>query len=337
MGKKILKATHEGVLKLNDTLLEVAVLEDDSRIIKQAAVFRALDRPPRGNSRVINTPVFMDAQNLQPYVNEELRVMINKVEYIDHNGKMQEGYNAMILPLVCDLYLKAREAGVIKLPNQIATAHKAEVLVRSLAKVGIIALVDEATGYQHDREKDALQKILKAYISEELLPWQKRFPDIYYKELFRLNGWDYTVKDIKRRPQIIGKWTNTLIYEQLPEGVLNELKEKTPKSPKGNRIARFHQSLTEDIGHPALSAQITQIVTLFQVSDNMKQMWAQFNKLKRRQSRQLELPFDFDDDGHTLVETKKEETTVFDKSLKRALDYNPHKEEKKTIDEEDEF
>ena len=79
------------------------------------------------------------------------------------------------------------------------------------------------------------------------------------------------------------------------------MKEKTPKSPKGNRIARFHQSLTEDIGHPALSAQITQIVTLFQVSDNMKQMWAQFNKLKRRQSRQLELPFDFDDDGLAKV------------------------------------
>lgn len=344
MGKKILKATHEGVLKLNDTLLEVAVLEDDSRIIKQAAVFRALDRPPRGNSRMINIPVFMDAQNLQPYINEEFRAVINKVEYIDHNGKMQEGYNAMILPLVCDLYLKAREAGVIKQPNQIATAHKAEILIRSLAKVGIIALVDEATGYQHDREKDELQKILKAFISEELLPWQKRFPDIYYKELFRLNGWDYTVKDIKRRPQIIGKWTNTLIYEQLPEGVLNELRVKTPKSLKGNRIARFHQNLTEDIGHPALAAQITQIVTLFQISDNMKQMWAQFNKLKSRQSGQLELPFGFDDDGHTIVEGKKQttiekkdnQTKTLDQSLKKALEYNPHSVAKETFDE-DEF
>mgnify|MGYP003561277120 CR=1 FL=1 len=52
--------------------------------------------------------------------------------------------------------------------------------MRAFARVGITALVDEATGYQYERENDELQKILKAYISEELLPWQKRFPDIFY-------------------------------------------------------------------------------------------------------------------------------------------------------------
>ena len=72
--------------------------------------------------------------------------------------------------------------------------------MRSFARVGIIALIDEATGYQHEREQDELQKLLKAYIAEELLPWQKRFPDVFYQELFRLNGWDYTVRGIKRRP-----------------------------------------------------------------------------------------------------------------------------------------
>ena len=70
--------------------------------------------------------------------------------------------------------------------------------MRAFARVGITALVDEATGYQYEREHDELQKILKAYISEELLPWQKRFPDIFYKELFRLNGWNYTVNGIKK-------------------------------------------------------------------------------------------------------------------------------------------
>lgn len=70
--------------------------------------------------------------------------------------------------------------------------------MRVFARVGITALVDEATGYQYDREKNELQKILKAYIAEDLLPWQKRFPDIYYKELFRLNGWDFTVNGIKK-------------------------------------------------------------------------------------------------------------------------------------------
>ena len=79
-------------------------------------------------------------------------------------------------------------------------ADQCELLIRSFAKIGIIALVDEATGYQYTREKNELQKILKAYISPELLPWQSRFPPIFYTELFRLNGWDYTVSGIKKRP-----------------------------------------------------------------------------------------------------------------------------------------
>lgn len=293
-----LQAKYEGTLNLGNALLDVAVLENGQRIIKQAAVFKALDRPARGNSRVIGIPTFMDAKNLQPYVNEYVKGVIKKVEYLDIKGSAQQGFDCMILPAVCDVYLRAREDGVL-LPTQIDTAQKAEVLMRSLARVGITALVDEATGYQYDREYDELQKILKAYISEELLPWQKRFPDVFYKELFRLNGWNYTVNGIKKRPGVIGKWTNTIIYEELPKGVLEELKNKTPKNASGNRTERYHQYLSEDIGEPNLEKQINKAVTLFQVSDNMKQFWSNFKKMKERQVGQLEISFEFDEKGHT--------------------------------------
>ena len=135
--------------------------------------------------------------------------------------------------------------------------------------------------------------------SRRILPWQKRFPDAFYQELFRLNGWDYTVRGIKRRPGIIGKWTNKLIYEQLPPGVLDELKRRTPKS------ARLHQNLTEDIGQPELAAQITQVVTIFRISDNMSQVWSHMERLHSRQAGQLELPFEFDENGHTLPSDDK--------------------------------
>jgi hypothetical protein len=290
MKEKKLKSTHEGILQLGSASLEVAVLENGSRIIGHNAVFRALDRPQRGNSRVIGVPAFMDAANLQPFVDEQLMSVIKKVEYFDKNGKEQQGFDANI---------RAREAGAITQTGQLETAKKAEILVRSLAKVAIAALIDEATGYQYTREKDELQKILKAYIAEELLPWQKTFPDVFYRELFRLNGWDYTVNGIKKRPGVIGTWTNKLIYEQLPDGVLEELREKTPKSESGNYTARFFQSLTPDTGNPHLTAQIQQVVTLFQLSDNMRHMWDQFEKLKIRQNGQLQLPFQFDEKGHT--------------------------------------
>lgn len=142
-GKQLsekLYATHEGKLNLNNSVLDVAILNNGQRILTQSAVFKVLDRPSRGNSRVIGIPTFMDAKNLQPLISEDLRGVINKIEYKGLNDTIQIGFDANILPLVSDLYLKARELGVIKTSAQLATAQKAEILVRSLAKIGVMYL-----------------------------------------------------------------------------------------------------------------------------------------------------------------------------------------------------
>lgn len=204
----------------------------------------------------------------------------------------------------------------------------------ALSIVGIIAMIYDATGYQYEREKDEHQKIYVLYLSEKLLPWQKKFPNDFYKELFRLNGWEYTVHGINKRPSIIWKWTKTLIYDQLPKGIIEELEKRTPKSKSGNYTACFHKSLSEDIGHPALDSQITQVLTIFRLSDNMAQMKPQFNKLKQRKQGQLFLPFNFDDNGYTIEpknESKQNEKQSkkyeIDSFLSQALNYNPKEKE----------
>ena len=158
---------------------------------------------------------------------------------------------------------------------------------------------------------------------------------MFYKELFRLNGWDYTVNGIKKSPGVIGKWTNILVYDQLPKGVLDELKKKTPRSKSGNKTARYHQYLTLDVGEPNLSNAINQAITVFMLSSSMKEMWYNFNRLKERQQGQLSLPLtvDFDEKGHLKEEKDSTEDvnsqkrlSQFDTALKKALDYNPNKE-----------
>jgi len=255
--------------------------------------------------------------------------VINKVEYIDKKGRIQEGYDATILPLVSDLYLKAREAGVIKLPSQQETAKKAEILVRSLAKLGITALIDEATGYQYEREKDELQKILKAYISEELLQWQKRFPDEFYKEIFRLNGWgELTVSGINahQRQGVIGTWTKKLIYQQLPKGVLQELINKTPKTADGKLAKKLHQSLTPELGHPHLEKQLVSVITLMNISNDWKEFLKYFNK----KFGQQELDFQNSETQQKLIEPKKKQLPItdFNANLKGLLAVPPPKKEK---------
>lgn len=292
---------YRGELDLNGIKIPCYVLEDGTRIISGRGMQESLkmvdveDGQKTSGARLTR---YFNQKTLNPFFFKYLASGHFEPIICKDGDKRINGYKAEALADICDVFLQARKEIELS-ARQAIIAEQCEILMRAFARVGITALVDEATGYQYDRERDELQKILKAYISEELMPWQKRFPDIFYKELFRLNGWNYTVNGIKKRPGIIGKWTNTIIYEELPSGVLDELKRKTPKNSSGNRTERYHQYLTDDIGEPNLEKQINKMVTLFQVSDNMKHFWQNFKKMKERQIGQMEIPFEFDENGHT--------------------------------------
>lgn len=94
---------------------------------------------------------------------------------------------------------------------------------------------------------------------------------------------------INKRPSVIDRWTNQFIYEQLPKGVLEELKAKTPK---GKYKAKFFQSLTPDIGHPKLNSQIYEVVGIMKISDNWQDFISNFNRKLNREKGLLEIDFD---------------------------------------------
>jgi hypothetical protein len=179
-------------------------------------------------------------------------------------GVMAEGFRAEVLPLICDIYLDARSAGLLTPPQQ-AIAQNAELLVRAFARVGIVALVDEATGYQRDRASDALSKILEAFITKELQPWVKTFPDEFYAELFRLRGLNFPGDTVKR-PQYFGYLTTDIIYDRIAPGVKDELKKSTPKAPSGRLSQHLHRRLTPDLGHPKLREHMASVVTIMKLS-----------------------------------------------------------------------
>ena len=160
--------------------------------------------------------------------------------------------------------------------RQQMVAAKAAILMRGLAHVGIIALVDEATGYQDERARDALARILEAFVARELRKWIKTFPADFYRELFRLRGWKYTGK--VQRPAYVGHLTNDLVYARLAPGVLVELRRINPVNEHGNRKNKHHQWLTEDLGHPKLLQHLSALVALMRAS----QTWEQFKEMVNR-------------------------------------------------------
>lgn len=281
MSEKILKATHEGTLHLGNIEIPCAVLENGQRVLTQSGFMKALGRARQAKGRQyydgdVNMPAFLTAKNLKPFIPNELEVTSSQIEFKPLKGARAFGYAAEILPKVCDVFIDADDAGKLT-HNQKHIGITAKIIMRGLAHVGVVALVDEATGYQEVRDKMALQAILDAYLKKELAAWAKRFPDEFYREMFRLRGWKWRGMSVNR-PSVVGKYTNDLIYERLAPGILKELRERNPRDEKGQRKNRHHQWLTEDVGHPALAQHLHAVIGFMRASAT----WDQFYRLMQR-------------------------------------------------------
>jgi hypothetical protein len=293
-GTGVAQATHAGELQIGDTLVTCAVLDGGIRVINQGTMLVALGRNRRPKGGDAGTILF--AANLQPYIPETLREIIDEpIQYRTPTGTRALGYPATVLPEICEIYLEARNDGVL-LKSQERAAHAAEILVRGLARIGIIALVDEATGYQEVRARQELQKILEAYVQTEFRPWIKTFPDDFFKEIYRLQGWEYRPGTSKRTPYV-GKLVNKYVYEQLPPGVLEELREINPRQANGYRRRKHHQHLTADTGNSHLDRQISHVTMLLRIAKNRHEFEDLFERAFPPLQPRLPLEIDYDKQG----------------------------------------
>jgi len=335
VGKKRAKIQYKGQIEIADFKISCAVLDSGERILVDRSLATALGIKGGGAywqkkkaKKGALLPEYVSAKYLAPFISDEAFTRLSEpIVYEDEDGNINEGIPATVLIDICDIWQQADKKGALEnKPNAKAAANNAYIIFKGFAKVGITALVDEATGYQFDRERQELQAILKAYISEELLLWEKKFPDVFYKQIFKLNGWDFTVNGIKKRPSVIGTWTNNLIYKQLPKGVLEELRKRTPKNEKGKRKHRFHQLLSLNIGNPDLQRQLSSVITIMKLSKDWDHFLDQFNQIYGQ--TKLDLKFD-EIDKKLNDKPVDEDLSNFNKNLNKALNHNPRKKEDK--------
>lgn len=295
--KALPKVTHgssERPLRIGDAEIPCYVLEDGTRVLSQRGTLAGLTLSQgsaggAGGDRLVR---FVQGKAISPYVSDTLMALIENPIHFRHSGGggTAFGYPATILPEICDSVLAARNAGALQ-QQQLRIAQQCEELVRAFAKVGIVALVDEATGYQEDRDRDELHRLLEVYLSEERLAWAKRFPDEFYHQIYRLRGWSWPPTG-RAKPPLLGHITNDVVYDRLPDGVLPKLRELNPTDEDSKRRKyKHHQFLSTEVGQPDLRDHILQILPLMKVSKT----WEGFKKLidtvfpKKGDQRNLEL------------------------------------------------
>ena len=281
-GDSLPFATHglpDHPLKIGNVEIECYVLDDGTRVLSQAGFQEAMGKHRKANVRRSDgeeqLPAFLQGKSINPFIDADLVQKSRPVKFRTPQGVIANGYRAEILPAVCEVYLQARDAGVLN-PQLDHVAKQAEILIRGLANVGIIALVDEATGYQRDRARDELAKILEAFVAKEIQKWLKTFDLEFYELICDLRG--EPIERAKRRPAYFGKLTNNLVYQRLAPGVLQKLQEVNPITEGGRRKSHHHRFLTTDIGHPKLREHLSGLISAMRFAKVMGIKWDSFLK-----------------------------------------------------------
>lgn len=267
-----------GFVTIGKMKIPVAVLYPESenpiRVIVQREIVGLLTGNKKGGF-----DRYLKPENLQKYVPEKFRgkqfsETLQTFKINGQAGRSAQAFEATDLIDLCEMYMRARTDHKL-LPTQKNLAIQAEIIVFAFAKAGIIATIDEATGYQEVRDKKAIEKIVNMYVDEGLRKWAKRFPDDFYKQIFRLNGWHYEPTKVKK-PQVIGKWTNKIVYSRFPKGVLAKLQDKNPiiKDSAGKTYREFqHHRFFKEIGNIELAEYISNAIFLMRTTTNMRKFW----------------------------------------------------------------
>ncbi|WP_342617246.1 P63C domain-containing protein [Rhodoferax sp. GW822-FHT02A01] len=280
----LLKATHgsaEKPLRLGDIEIPCYVLEDETRVLSQRGLLSGLGMA-KGSTTSGDDQLTVLANTLlaSDLLDPEKALLLKKpIEFKPkHGGRAAHGYPATVLADLCEAVLESRSKGT--LPAKLhGLAKQCEILIRGFARVGIIALVDEATGYQKDRARDSLAKILETWVAKELQPYVRTFPPEFYEEMFRLRGLPYPPENPKFRPQYFGVLTNDIVYERLAPGLLEELKKQSAKDEKK---AHLHRRLTLEVGHPRLKEHLASVTTAMKLSSDYQDFIGKLNRIHPR-------------------------------------------------------
>lgn len=285
---RLVQATHgsdDRPLRVGDIEIPAYVLEDGRRVLAQRGMITALGMKPGGSSHGRDRMVkFATQDRLKSFTSDKLKPgTLTPIEFRTPDGRRTLGYEATLLADICDAVLEARKQGALTEKQQ-HVAKQCEILVRAFARVGIIALVDEATGYQDDRAKDALAKILEQFIAKELRPYVKTFPTDFYKEMFRLREWRWPdlPADQRKRPILVGKLTDNIVYDRLAPGVKQRLKELIGRDESGRLRTKMFRRLTEDIGDPKLKEHLYAVIALMKAADTWPQFMAMLDRSLKR-------------------------------------------------------
>jgi hypothetical protein len=256
---KVICGSSDRPMRIKALGIEVPcyVIEGERRVFVQRGMVDALGMSRGsaggGGDRLAN---FITGERIKPFVPKELSEVITApIKFRAPNGSIAYGYDAEALHQVCLSILAARREGKLQ-KQQDHIAVRCELLIAAWSLAGIVSAVDEATGYQYVRAKTAIEDIIDKWLVKELQPWKKQFPVDYYRRVHELNQWPFN-PDSAKRPGVVGRWTNDIVYDRLGPGLREQLHDYAGRDEKGRLKHHLYKYLTGNHGIPELKRNVS--------------------------------------------------------------------------------
>lgn len=286
--QRLPKATYRGYLTFGTVDIPCYVLDNGQRVIGRTSLTEWLTGIKGGGhlEQYVGITALSAFLNLESVIDRMVSFRLSEVEGL---GRSAKGLPADLVIEICQAFVATLEAStqpnseVVLTPRQTEIAIKASMFVAGCAKVGLDALIDEATGNQYERAADALQLKLRMYLADEMRQWEKTFPDELWKEFGRLTNWKGAVT---KRPKYWGKLVMELVYDYLDPDVSNWLKENAPKPRHGRN---YHLWLNDQYGLKKLVEHIWMLVGMASACHNMPELKSKMAEKFGRQPVQYTL------------------------------------------------
>lgn len=264
-------ARYPGLLNLNGIQIPVYVLSNGQRVIARIAATEVLT----GVKRQGDLESYLGGGALKSFINFDSvisRMVAFRLPDVEMLNTDVKGLPSDLFIEICRGYVAALNKSVEPNSDVKLTARQAEIAVNAgmflaaCAKVGLDALIDEATGYQYIRATDELELKLRLYLAEEMRKWEKTFPDQLWEQLGRLTSWKGSIHS---RPKYWGNLVMELIYEYLDADVAQWLRENAPKPLHGQN---YHQWLSEQYGLRKLVEHIWKVVGIASTCSDIREL-----------------------------------------------------------------
>lgn len=297
-------AKRAGTLEMGDITIQCAVLEDGTRVLSERAITKAFGgkrggshwRRLKENPDGAYLPIFLSAGNIKPFINKELADAIarRRLYRPKKGGTAAYGIEASLLPKICNVYLRMRDVPNSLTASQMPLSIQADFIMRGLAEIGIVALVDEATGHIEEKRKDEYRQLFQEFIRQQVKEYEKEFPRQFTDNLYRFYG--LVPGSAGKHPQFFGKLIRRYIYEPLANSkgaILEMLDEKNPVIyAKGGRKYKMFQFLTDTIGLPMFRAHLWQVVGIMNAARNKAEFDRSFTRAFPITGSQMDLLID---------------------------------------------